>query len=105
MRSESWIPVIEKAALPEGIIKRVFPKGLSVLLIRKGDEIYALRNQCAHMGCTLAAGQLDGYTLTCPCHEWRFDIRTGEFLDAREIKIPLYEWQLVDKMIQVKIED
>ena len=33
---------------------------------------------------------LAGYTLTCPCHDWRFDVRTGRFLDAPELAIAVY---------------
>jgi len=33
---------------------------------------------------------LEGYILKCPCHDWRFDIRTGEFLAAPEIRLPTY---------------
>jgi 3-phenylpropionate/trans-cinnamate dioxygenase ferredoxin subunit len=55
------------------------------------------------MACTLAAGYLEGYTIKCPCHDWKFDIRTGEFLDAREIKIPTYELRLAEKKVFVKV--
>ena len=33
----------------------------------------------------LAAG-----VITCPCHDWRFDVRTGEFLDAPEVRLAVY---------------
>jgi nitrite reductase/ring-hydroxylating ferredoxin subunit len=42
------------------------------------------------MSCTLAGGRLDDYTIQCPCHEWKFDITSGEFLAAREIKVETY---------------
>jgi 3-phenylpropionate/trans-cinnamate dioxygenase ferredoxin subunit len=55
------------------------------------------------MGCSLKAGRLDGYIITCPCHDWRFDVRTGEFLDAKEIKIPTYKVELQDGKIFLTI--
>ncbi len=99
----SWIFAIEENELQENSTKTVFPKGLSVLLIKKTGEIYALSNKCAHMACALAGGTLKDYTIKCPCHDWRFDIRTGEFLDAKEIKIPIYELKLSDGKIFIKI--
>jgi 3-phenylpropionate/trans-cinnamate dioxygenase ferredoxin subunit len=33
---------------------------------------------------------LDSYILTCPCHDWRFDIRDGRFLDAPELSLKTY---------------
>ena len=87
---DQFTGVFELAALAEGKPAAIFPKGLPVLLIRRGAEVFALENRCAHMGCPLAAGTLDGYTLRCPCHDWRFDIRDGKFLDAGELKIRTY---------------
>ena len=83
----------------------VFPKGVSIILIKRDGHIYALRNRCAHMACTLAGGRLDGYTLQCPCHEWKFDITTGEFIDARELKVQTYLCKSEDGQIQVKMEE
>jgi 3-phenylpropionate/trans-cinnamate dioxygenase ferredoxin subunit len=55
------------------------------------------------MACPLQKGVLDGYILNCPCHDWQFDIRTGELLEAKEIKINVYEWKIIDGNICVKI--
>jgi nitrite reductase/ring-hydroxylating ferredoxin subunit len=54
-------------------------------------------------GFSLAEGTLEGYTITCLCHDWRFDVRTGEFLYAKEIKIPKYELKRSEGRIFVKI--
>jgi nitrite reductase/ring-hydroxylating ferredoxin subunit len=104
MEDNVWVPALDEAHLQEATITLASPKGVSIILIKKDDRIYALRNRCAHMSCTLAGGRLDGYTLQCPCHEWKFDINTGEFLAAREITIPTYSCKSQDGMILVKLE-
>jgi phenylpropionate dioxygenase-like ring-hydroxylating dioxygenase large terminal subunit len=38
----------------------------------------------------LFTGTLEGHTLTCPCHDWRFDVRTGRFLEAPELGLAVY---------------
>jgi nitrite reductase/ring-hydroxylating ferredoxin subunit len=104
MAESIWIPVIEDGKLKEESIKAIFPKGLSLLLIRKsGNEIYALSNKCPHMACPLSAGKLEGYILKCSCHDWRFDIRTGELLEAPEIRILPYEWKISGGQVWVKL--
>jgi nitrite reductase/ring-hydroxylating ferredoxin subunit len=104
MTDTAWIPVIEESRLIEESVRLVAPKGLAILLIRKkGKEIYAISNKCPHMACPLRTGLLEGYILTCPCHDWRFDIRTGEFLDAKEIMLPVYQVKISDGMILIKI--
>ena len=101
---EEWVQTTPLGALKEGVPHPVFPKGLPVLLIRRGAEIYALENRCAHMGCPLAAGKLEGHTLQCPCHDWRFDIRDGKFLDAPELAIRTYQTKTKDEKVLVKIK-
>jgi 3-phenylpropionate/trans-cinnamate dioxygenase ferredoxin subunit len=103
--AEEWIETALQSALKEGVLHPVFPKGLPVLLVRRGAEIFALENRCAHMGCPLAAGKLDGHTLQCPCHDWRFDIRDGKFLDAPELSVKTYAARLLDGKVLVRISE
>jgi 3-phenylpropionate/trans-cinnamate dioxygenase ferredoxin subunit len=100
-----WRPTLDESDLREADIGVAVPHGISIVLIKKNGRVYALRNRCAHMGCTLAGGRLDGYTLQCPCHEWRFDITSGEFVDAREIRIPTYNCRSHEGKIWILLED
>ncbi|MDP2866839.1 MAG: Rieske (2Fe-2S) protein [Elusimicrobiota bacterium] len=95
--------VAELSKLSEGKPSAVFPLGLPVLLVRRGAEVFALENRCAHMGCPLAAGKLDGYLLQCPCHDWRFDIRDGKFIDAPELAVKTYHAEIQDGKIFLRI--
>ena len=101
----SWIFALEEEQLPEGRITAVYPKGVALLLIKTAGEIYAIANKCAHMACSLIGGTLEGHTLQCPCHGWQYDIRTGEFLLAKEIKIRIYDWKVEDGKIFVNMEE
>ncbi len=105
MSESSWVFAIEENELQENSVNMVFPKGLPVLLIKKAGEIYALSNRCAHMACPLAGGTLKEYIIECPCHDWKYDIRTGGFLDAEEIRLPSYESKLSEGKIFIKIEE
>jgi nitrite reductase/ring-hydroxylating ferredoxin subunit len=101
----SWVFAIEERDLKENGASIVFPKGLSVVLIKKDGRIYALSNKCAHMGCGMEGGVLKDYFVQCPCHDWRYDIRTGEFLETREIKIRTFPWRLEDGKIYINIQE
>ena len=81
---------MENAALAEGSMSPVYPLGVNVLMARIDGNLYAVSGSCDHMACPLFMGRLDGYTVTCPCHDWRFDIRTGQMLDTPEIKLATY---------------
>jgi 3-phenylpropionate/trans-cinnamate dioxygenase ferredoxin subunit len=90
MNATNWIYVLEEAALLEGHMAPVYPRGVNVVVARVGGVVYAVSGRCAHMACPLFTGKLAGTTLTCPCHDWRFDVRSGKSLDAPELGLAVY---------------
>jgi nitrite reductase/ring-hydroxylating ferredoxin subunit/uncharacterized membrane protein len=65
---DDWTPVLDDAQLPEGTMVGAQVGQTPLLLLRRGDAVYALDDRCAHRGCALHEGRLDGETITCPCH-------------------------------------
>ena len=98
-----FIEAGELGKLKDQGLTPAFPKGLPVLLVKLGGEIFALENRCAHMGCPLALGALDGNILTCPCHNWRFDVRDGKFLDAPELRLKTYRTKISEGRIFIEV--
>jgi 3-phenylpropionate/trans-cinnamate dioxygenase ferredoxin subunit len=67
-------------AIPDGGTMSVtLTSGTQVCLIRRGDQVSALHDECTHQGMSLSAGEVlpDG-TIECPWHGARFDCVTGE---------------------------
>jgi 3-phenylpropionate/trans-cinnamate dioxygenase ferredoxin subunit len=102
-RAPGWTPVLDDNALPEGQMAPVYPQGVNVLLARVGGAVYAVSGKCAHMACPLFMGRLESYTIVCPCHDWRFDVRTGKFLNAPEIGLAVYVTKLEAGKILVSL--
>ena len=50
---------------------------IKVALFRREGVVYAIRNQCPHMGGDLGEGLLTGHVVRCPWHGWTFDVKTG----------------------------
>jgi nitrite reductase/ring-hydroxylating ferredoxin subunit len=73
----NWTDVLDDKALLEGRMAPVYPLGVNVVLARVGGAVYAVSGTCAHMACPLFMGRLEGYTIVCSCHDWRFDVRNG----------------------------
>lgn len=69
--------VMRASALREGqlAVGRVGIR--QVALVRRNGEVFAFRNVCPHAGQSFATARPVGYRVTCPRHQWEFDIRDG----------------------------
>jgi nitrite reductase/ring-hydroxylating ferredoxin subunit len=70
-------PACSLADLPANTMRAVTIGDVAVLVVRDGDQVYALEPRCGHMGGPLAEGKLEGRIVTCPWHGSQYDARTG----------------------------
>lgn len=55
------------------------------------DEVFAVTDRCPHKGGPLSEGIVHGRSVTCPLHNWVFDLNTGQALgeDGRVATYPV----------------
>lgn len=54
------------------------------------DQVFALDDRCPHKGGPLSEGIVHGTSVTCPLHNWVFDMATGEAQGADNGQINTY---------------
>jgi nitrite reductase/ring-hydroxylating ferredoxin subunit len=74
----AFIEVAKTGDIPPGTMKHAEAGEVELLIVNAGGKFYALNDRCTHMNAPLSRGTLDGYTVTCPLHFSRFDVRTGK---------------------------
>jgi len=68
--------------LDDGGVRRFDVGDLEIALVRVGDEVFALADECSHQKVSLSEGEFDreSFSLECPKHGSGFCVRTGEAL-------------------------
>jgi len=75
-----FVKVATRNEIPPGGRKSLVFDGRAVLLLRIGDDFYAVEDVCSHDGQALTDGTLEGFAIECPRHGAQFDVRNGSAL-------------------------
>ena len=74
--------MIDIAALddipPQGARVVRTPHGCVAIFRTADDRVFALDDRCPHKGGPLSEGIVHGTSVTCPLHNWEFDMATGQ---------------------------
>jgi len=69
--------LLDVGDIPEGMPVRAKAGIQNLVLVRHGETILALHDQCAHAGGPLSGGRIVDGLIECPWHGSRFDLATG----------------------------
>ncbi len=103
MSQDNFVASIKESEIKEGQMKGVYIKGRPILLVRQGGQVFGVSNRCPHMGCLLQGGILRDYSVMCPCHGWKFDIRNGQYEEIDTITLATYRCKVQNGKIYVEI--
>lgn len=86
-----WHDVMATADLAKGEVTRVECDGRGLFVHHAADGWKVFDSRCPHQTTNIPHLALQGTTLTCPKHEWAFDVRTGHCTAKGDR--PLKQWE------------
>lgn len=99
-----FVKVLPEGDLAEGRLTKVDARGTPVVLLKRGDQIYALAETCSHLGGPLAEGELRDNTVTCPWHGSCFAFEDGHIINGPATFMqPHFETRVRDGQIEVRL--
>lgn len=86
-----WREVMATADIADGEVKRVDCGVRSVFVYREGEHYRVYDSHCPHQVTNIPHLALEGMTLTCPKHNWKFDIRSGACIEKGKHPLKAFE--------------
>jgi len=78
----AWHDLIDIADIKDGDITYIDEcDGRSLFIYRSGDDYRVYDSRCPHQVTNIPHLALEGKRLTCPKHQWAFDVTSGECVD------------------------
>jgi nitrite reductase/ring-hydroxylating ferredoxin subunit/uncharacterized membrane protein len=102
---EQFVAVLPEASLTDGELTRAMYQGTPILLVRRGDRLFAMSETCSHFSGPLSEGKLEGDSVVCPYHFSRFALEDGRILDGPAVHPqPCLKVRLRNGQIEVRNE-
>jgi len=79
---EQFTAVLPETSLMDGKLTRAMYRGTPILLVRRGNRLFAMAETCSHFSGPLSEGKLEGDSVVCPYHNSRFALEDGRVLDG-----------------------
>ncbi len=74
--------------------------GRSIFIYRTGDECLVYDSRCPHQVTNIPHLALSGTRLTCPKHQWVFDVTTGECVEKGTRPLRQFDNKITDGRLQ-----
>lgn len=78
---------------------------LAVFHLCEPDRFVVIANSCPHAGGNLSAGAVEGNVVTCPWHDWAFDLDTSACTMNERVCVKRYECKVEGGVLFAKLNN
>ena len=100
----NWIEVGKVEEIPQQGARVVeTPDGDIGVFRTLDDEVFALRDRCPHKNGPLSQGIVHGKRVTCPLHNWKIELESGEAVAPDEGCAARFETKVEDGVVFISL--
>lgn len=83
--NNNWVKVVALEDIPQLGSRVITTDTMTIAVFRNAeDQVFAIKDACPHKGGPLSQGIVHGTSVTCPLHNWKIDLTSGEALGPDE---------------------
>jgi nitrite reductase/ring-hydroxylating ferredoxin subunit/alkylhydroperoxidase/carboxymuconolactone decarboxylase family protein YurZ len=86
-----WHEVMPATKVPDGQVTYATVGERNLFVYREGEKISVYDSRCPHQTTNIPHLALEGMKLTCPKHQWAFDIKTGKCVEKGNRPLKRFE--------------
>ncbi|MCB1754209.1 MAG: nitrite reductase small subunit NirD [Gammaproteobacteria bacterium] len=99
-----WLKVVSINEIPRLGSRVVSTDTMDVAIFRSNDDrVFALKDACPHRGGPLSQGIVHGSSVTCPLHNWKIDLQTGQAIGPDEGCTRVFATRIENDMVYLKL--
>ncbi|MDO8627902.1 MAG: Rieske 2Fe-2S domain-containing protein [Candidatus Diapherotrites archaeon] len=98
-----FVEVCSVGDVPDGEGRTFTANGNEIAVFNVGGEFNIISNVCAHKGGPLGEGILDGATVSCPWHQWKYDVTTGKSATSPNICVAKFNSKIENGKVFVEL--
>ena len=81
----NWTEIVALEEIPKLGSRVIRTDTMEIAVFRTTtDEVFAIKNECPHKKGPLSEGIVHGTSVTCPLHNWKIDLASGQALGPDE---------------------
>jgi len=81
----NWTEVVALEDIPQLGSRVIKTDTMNIAVFRTADdEVFAMKDECPHKQGPLSQGIVHGTSVTCPLHNWKIDLASGEAMGPDE---------------------
>jgi nitrite reductase (NADH) small subunit len=99
-----WIAIAKLEDIPRLGARKLQTETLEIALFRTGsDKVFAVRDRCPHRGGPLSQGIVHGASVSCPLHNWKIDLQSGQVLGPDSGCVNTYETKVDEGVVYLSL--
>lgn len=100
----NWTEVVALEEIPQLGSRVVTTDTMKIAIFRTAsDEVFAMKDECPHKKGPLSEGIVHGNSVTCPLHNWKIDLASGEALGPDEGCTNVFPAKVENGMVYISL--
>jgi nitrite reductase (NADH) small subunit len=99
-----WIKIVALEEIPKLGSRVIKTDTVNIAVFRTTDDkVFAMKDECPHKQGPLSQGIVHGSSVTCPLHNWKIDLASGEALGPDQGCTNVYPVKVENGMVYLSL--